>query len=398
VQKYFVILMNYNSGLLDFLPCSIDPSGITTLPAPTQTAVPGIQIWSASPSPHYQEELTTTFTPTIQFLSTPTPSATPLSTKTLSPTPPPPLTSTPTATPTPAGKMNCTRQAAYWQDNPQAWPVREIPAGDRVYRTRPALEILKQVDRTDLVAALAGQLIAAMLNIAQDADPGVIQDILAEADEWLVVNPPGSRPTGEAQTDHERIAARLAEYNHGQIGPGACVPETPRFTPTPPVTPTPPPSQPPSPTSSSTPTATGPVAEPSLTATTGSASTPSQAVTPSLPATTSAPSQTVPPSVQVVTSISTATSTSTPAPPEPASPTPSPSSTELPPTEAPSITPVPSATPTEVEPTAEPSWTPTPSSTPLPTEEPSPTPTATEIDPSLTSTVEGAARIASLAF
>lgn len=106
--------------------------------------------------------------------------------------------------------QNCTYSANYWETHPEAWPVEEIMLGSRTYSKEEAFIILHTQSRV-----LARQLIAAKLNVFNGADPTVIAETIAAADDWLATYPL-KREYGI------ELAQKLTQYNEGVIGPGAC--------------------------------------------------------------------------------------------------------------------------------------------------------------------------------
>jgi hypothetical protein len=86
-----------------------------------------------------------------------------------------------------------------------------------------AIEILRTRPRGDATYILAHQLIAAKLNILSGADNSAVADIIANADEWLIANPLGSKPDGPVRQEGIAMAGILDQYNNGIIGPGHCI-------------------------------------------------------------------------------------------------------------------------------------------------------------------------------
>lgn len=110
----------------------------------------------------------------------------------------------------PLPPQGCTHSVDYWIAHPEAWLVEEITIGGMTYSKEKAFTILHTQSRV-----LARQLIAAKLNVFNGADPTVIAETIAEADNWLITYPL-KREYGI------ELAHKLSQYNDGVIGPGAC--------------------------------------------------------------------------------------------------------------------------------------------------------------------------------
>jgi hypothetical protein len=85
------------------------------------------------------------------------------------------------------------------------------------------MAILDNPARGNGLVILAHQLIAAKLNIANGADPSVVEQTIADADAMiaaLVIPPIGNGYLPPSQTGN--LTETLTEYNEGTIGPGHC--------------------------------------------------------------------------------------------------------------------------------------------------------------------------------
>jgi hypothetical protein len=85
------------------------------------------------------------------------------------------------------------------------------------------MAILDNPARGNGLVILAHQLIAAKLNIANGADPSVVEQTIADADAMiaaLVIPPIGNGYIPPSQTGN--LTETLTEYNEGTIGPGHC--------------------------------------------------------------------------------------------------------------------------------------------------------------------------------
>ncbi len=117
---------------------------------------------------------------------------------------------------------NCTHSIGYWKEHPEAWPVDEITIGGATYTKEEALLFLDPPPRGDATYILAVQLLAARLNILNGADPSILEEVIEDADEWLVDNPLGSKPKNPERKVGIALAEVLEMYNNGEIGPGMC--------------------------------------------------------------------------------------------------------------------------------------------------------------------------------
>ena len=118
--------------------------------------------------------------------------------------------------------QNCTSTQGYWKNHAENWPVLALVLGDSAYSKSQLLDILNTPTDGDATYILAHQLIAAKLNVAKGADDSAIAATIAAADAWLIQNPLGSNPQGDARQEGIDLAATLDDYNNGLIGPGSC--------------------------------------------------------------------------------------------------------------------------------------------------------------------------------
>jgi hypothetical protein len=119
--------------------------------------------------------------------------------------------------------VNCTYTQGYWKNHEEAWPVLSLQLGNVVYNQAQLLSILGQPAQGNGLVILAHQLIAAMLNVAQGADPSAINAALATAHALIgnLVVP----PIGAGHLPPNTVSATsqtLDDYNNGVIGPGHC--------------------------------------------------------------------------------------------------------------------------------------------------------------------------------
>jgi hypothetical protein len=125
----------------------------------------------------------------------------------------------------------CTVTAAYWKDhgplpprgNVNEWGVSSLALGNVVYSDLDLQAILETPADGNGLIALAQQLIAAKLNVANGTDDTDAASAILAADKMiggLVVPPRGS---GDLAIDATwEITEILTGYNEGAIGPGHC--------------------------------------------------------------------------------------------------------------------------------------------------------------------------------
>jgi hypothetical protein len=133
--------------------------------------------------------------------------------------------------------VGCTFTQGYWKthgpdlcrtgNNSNAWPVsvqaNGLQLGTVSYTADELCSIFNTPAGGNGLLALAHQLIAAKLNIANGADPSAIQTVVSDADALignLVVPPIGSGFLAPSATD--TLVNALGDYNEGTTGPGHC--------------------------------------------------------------------------------------------------------------------------------------------------------------------------------
>jgi hypothetical protein len=121
----------------------------------------------------------------------------------------------------------CTYGKGYWKNHPAEWLDTELSLGGVISDQVELLDILGTPPRGDATYILAGQLIAAKLNVLAGADSPAIDATINEADAWLVTNPLGSDPEGTIRQDGIDLAETLDDYNNGVSVPGSCDDEEP---------------------------------------------------------------------------------------------------------------------------------------------------------------------------
>jgi hypothetical protein len=125
----------------------------------------------------------------------------------------------------------CTLTQGYWKShgpipegqNSNEWPVTSLELGTVNYTDLQLLSILNTPAAGNGLIALAHQLIAAKLNVANGADATAVAANIAAADALigsLVVPPVGSGSLAPSATS--ALIATLTDFNEGAIGPGHC--------------------------------------------------------------------------------------------------------------------------------------------------------------------------------
>jgi hypothetical protein len=127
----------------------------------------------------------------------------------------------------------CTLTQGYWKthgpegcvtgNNTNTWPVTSLTLGTVTYTDLQLCSILNRPTAGNGLVALAHQLIAAKLNVANGADDSAVAADIAAADALigsLVVPPVGSGSLAPSATSALTIA--LDDYNSGAKGPGHC--------------------------------------------------------------------------------------------------------------------------------------------------------------------------------
>jgi hypothetical protein len=126
---------------------------------------------------------------------------------------------------------DCTLTQGYWKthgpvptgNNSNEWPVTNLTLGTFSYTEIELQSILDTPAAGNGLIALAHQLIAAKLNIADGADGSAVASDIAAADTLIgssVIPPMGSGFLKPAVTSG--LTTALTNYNEGTTGPGHC--------------------------------------------------------------------------------------------------------------------------------------------------------------------------------
>jgi hypothetical protein len=130
----------------------------------------------------------------------------------------------------------CTLTQGYWKTHNDVvcatdpgsplcinWPVTSLTLGSVSYNQAQLLSIFNQSAAGNGLIALAHQLIAAKLNVANGADDSSVAGAIVSADALiggLVVPPVGSGSLAPSATS--ALTTTLTNFNEGAIGPGHC--------------------------------------------------------------------------------------------------------------------------------------------------------------------------------
>jgi hypothetical protein len=126
---------------------------------------------------------------------------------------------------------SCTLTQGYWKthgpiptgNNSNEWPANELTLGSVLYTDLQLQSIFDTPAGGNALVALAHQLIAAKLNVANGADDSAIAGAIASADALiggLVVPPVGAGSLPNSATS--ALTGTLGSFNEGLIGPGHC--------------------------------------------------------------------------------------------------------------------------------------------------------------------------------
>ena len=127
----------------------------------------------------------------------------------------------------------CTYTQGYWRthgsgdcaegNNQNVWPVTSLILGTTAYDATELCSILQTQAKGNGLIALAHQLIAAKLNIANGAPDTDVAAAISDADTLigsLVIAPVGNGYLSPADTS--ALTETLTQFNEGTIGPGHC--------------------------------------------------------------------------------------------------------------------------------------------------------------------------------
>ena len=121
--------------------------------------------------------------------------------------------------------QNCTFTLGYWKNHPDAWPVGSLTVGCQSYTKAELISILSQPAGGNGALILGHQLIAAMVNVANGANPSAVASQISSGNAKLWALGGKLPPIGAASmpsSDASPESPTLDSYNNGLIGPGHC--------------------------------------------------------------------------------------------------------------------------------------------------------------------------------
>jgi len=125
---------------------------------------------------------------------------------------------------------HCTFTQGYWKTHPDAWPVASLTIGGVAYSEADLLDIFAMDPSGDASLILAHQLIAALLNQANAANPpAAVTQALGTAQVWMAANkdadgrlPYGISPGSAAAAQATALSSTLDSFNNGLGGVPHC--------------------------------------------------------------------------------------------------------------------------------------------------------------------------------
>lgn len=107
----------------------------------------------------------------------------------------------------------------YWKNHPESWSVGSITIGGITYTKANAITIMNTPPKGDKTYNIFEHLVAAKLNILMGCDPSCIDEVIDDADAWMVDHPIGSGVSGDdpAWDDGEPLKDMLDDYNNGYL-------------------------------------------------------------------------------------------------------------------------------------------------------------------------------------
>lgn len=115
-------------------------------------------------------------------------------------------------------KDDCVHSQGYWKNHPGEWPVTSLTLGTITYTQSQLLQILNRPVQGNGLVSMSKQLIAALLNVANGADPAPIATRLGQAHALIgtrVVPPIGSGHLAPSLTS--ATTQVLDDFNNGKI-------------------------------------------------------------------------------------------------------------------------------------------------------------------------------------
>ncbi len=115
-----------------------------------------------------------------------------------------------------------TRRRAHWAQETSRWPVTSVWVGHECLSRTDALRVMQQPTWGDMSYAMAAEVIAAKLNVAEGEAPMGVPDMIARADAWMLEHPIGSSVSvrGDAwRNAGDVIFEQLHGFNSGRPCP-----------------------------------------------------------------------------------------------------------------------------------------------------------------------------------
>jgi len=103
----------------------------------------------------------------------------------------------------------------FWKNHPEAWPVSSITIGGVTYSMASAIAFMQEPTAGDKTHNMFEHLVAAKLNILNGCVPNGIDDVIDDADDWMIDHPLDSdvKANSPAWDEGEPIFNLLVSYN-----------------------------------------------------------------------------------------------------------------------------------------------------------------------------------------
>lgn len=125
--------------------------------------------------------------------------------------------------------INCVFSQGYWKNHFSLWPVSALTIGGVVYTDTELLSILNTPAAGNGLISMSHQMIAALINIANGANPATVQATLDAADA-LISSSCGSDPIPPVggcvipSSSTSALNDTMDDFNNGNLGPPPCGP------------------------------------------------------------------------------------------------------------------------------------------------------------------------------
>ena len=129
-----------------------------------------------------------------------------------------------------AVSSGCTYTQGFWKTHPSAWPVKSLTIGGVSYTEQQLLDLFNTPPMGDASLILVHQLIAALLNTANNAAPSAaVNQAINDAQAWMAANRgdagllPYGVPAGSAAGQQATaLTQSLDNFNSGMAGTAHC--------------------------------------------------------------------------------------------------------------------------------------------------------------------------------